>query len=113
MGLCNRRARPFPKRVRGRLNRIAVDVRIHPRLELTTCGDGAHGGVAGFPPLFATSPTMGYNVAMQGVVKTSAPAGAVFPTTYLIWHGGGASRLPSVCQLPKYHHWHTTPPTRD
>ncbi len=63
--------------------------------------------------LFATSPTMGHYGAIQGMVKTSAPAGSVFLTVYSIWHRRGASRIPSVRQLLKYNYWRTTPPTRD
>lgn len=61
----------------------------------------------GSHPRFATSPTMGYYGAIQGVVTPSAPAGPVFPAAYSIWHRRGASRRPSVCQLLKYNYWRT------
>ena len=63
--------------------------------------------------LFSTSPSMGHYGAIQGTVKTSAPAGSVFLTVYSIWHRRGKSSVKSVRHLLKYNYWRTVPPVRD
>lgn len=63
--------------------------------------------------LFSTSSMMGHYGAIQGAVKTSAPAGSVFLTVYSIWHRRGLSHVKSVRNLLKYNYWRTVPPARD